>query len=406
MYLVTVQEAPNPSIDIEKSTNGVDADNPTGPVLPVGSTATFTYNVENTGNVPLDNVQVTDDRGVDVTAVETNGINDGDTNQNSILDPGETWQYTGSTTVTPGQYTNMGMVTADDPDDHQVTDNDPSNHFGEVAPAIDIEKSTNGEDADDPTGPEITVGETANFEYVVTNPGDTALADVTVTDDQGVTVTPTESGGGFNVGDTDNDGLLDPGETWRYTGSTVVTEGQYANIGEVTGNPVAEDGTPLTNPDGSDIPNVEAEDPSHHIGISEPTPNIIDGSSGMDMITGTPERDIITGFEGMDMITGGGGNDDFVYTSTWDQLDYIQDFQTGSDRLVFTDLLQNGTDFSGGDPIAQGYLIPTEYGPYGTLIQVDPDGSAGAGFAENMVFLTGVSSSNGNAFNPTTDLLI
>ncbi|NEP42662.1 MAG: type I secretion C-terminal target domain-containing protein [Okeania sp. SIO2H7] len=137
-----------------------------------------------------------------------------------------------------------------------------------------------------------------------------------------------------------------------------------------------------------------------------PEPNIINGTSGMDMITGTSERDIITGFEGMDMITGGGGNDDFVYTSTWDQLDYIQDFQTGSDRLVFTDLLQNGTDFYGGDPVAQGYLIPTEYGPYGTLIQVDPDGSAGPGFAENMVFLTGVSSSNGNAFNPTTDLLI
>ncbi|NEP86372.1 MAG: hypothetical protein F6K18_05795 [Okeania sp. SIO2C2] len=402
----------NPSIDIEKSTNGVDADTPTGPVVPVGSTATFTYSVENTGNVPLDNVQVTDDQGVDVTAVETNGFNDGDTNQNNILDPDEIWQYTGSTTVTPGQYTNIGTVTADDPDDNQVTDNDPSNHFGEAAPAIDIEKSTNDVDADTPTGPEIEVGDTANFEYVVTNPGNTALADVTVTDDQGVTVTPTESGG-FNVGDTDNDGLLDPGETWRYTGSTTVTEGQYTNIGTVTGNPVDENGDPLTNPDGSDLPNVEAEDPSNHIGISEPTPNIIDGTSGMDMITGTPERDIITGFEGMDMITGGGGNDDFVYKSFLDQTDYIMDFQTGSDQLDLSLLLANETNFftafpagNAQDAIDEGYVIVTDYGANGSLVQADPDGLAGPGFVENMAFLVGTSSANGNAFDPTTDLIV
>ncbi|WP_134239642.1 hypothetical protein, partial [Okeania hirsuta] len=37
-----------------------------------------------------------------------------------------------------------------------------------AAPDIDIEKSTNGEDADEATGPEIEVGGTANFEYVVT----------------------------------------------------------------------------------------------------------------------------------------------------------------------------------------------------------------------------------------------
>ncbi|NEQ75668.1 MAG: hypothetical protein F6K23_23050, partial [Okeania sp. SIO2C9] len=380
------------------------------------------------------------------------------------------------------------------------------------------------------TGPQIAVGDTANFEYVVTNTGDTALGNVTVTDDQGVEVT-------FQGGDTNNNNLLDTDETWTYTGSTTVTEGQYTNIGSVTGNPVDENGNPLTDIDGNDLPDVTDNDPSNHIGVvpasglgdfvfedtnangiqdsgeqgidgvevklladndndgeiddlvataitgddpntleieqgyyeftgltpgdykvmftqptgfdgvspfqegdnttvdsdagpglisdvvnlepgefdqtidagffnDAPEPNIIDGTSGMDMITGTPDRDIITGFEGMDMITGGGGNDDFVYTSTWDQLDYVQDFQTGSDRLVFTDLLQNGTDFSGGDPLAQGYLISTEYGPYGTLIQVDPDGSAGPGFAENMVFLTGVSSSNDNAFNPTTDLLI
>jgi len=41
----------NPSIDIEKATNGEDADNPTGPLIPVGDTVTWTYVVTNTGNV-------------------------------------------------------------------------------------------------------------------------------------------------------------------------------------------------------------------------------------------------------------------------------------------------------------------------------------------------------------------
>ncbi|MFW6195121.1 MAG: DUF7507 domain-containing protein, partial [Chloroflexota bacterium] len=55
-------------------------------------------------------------------------------------------------------------------------------------PAIDIEKATNGEDADEPTGPEIAVGDPVNWTYVVTNTGDVALTDVSVTDDQGVAV--------------------------------------------------------------------------------------------------------------------------------------------------------------------------------------------------------------------------
>ena len=46
----------NAAIAIVKSTNGQDANTTTGPVLAVGSTATFTYVVTNTGNVPLGSV--------------------------------------------------------------------------------------------------------------------------------------------------------------------------------------------------------------------------------------------------------------------------------------------------------------------------------------------------------------
>src|SRR6185295_15158593 len=55
-------ELPAPSIRIVKLTNGTDNDTPTGPVVLVGSTVTWTYNVTNTGNVTLTNVAVTDDK--------------------------------------------------------------------------------------------------------------------------------------------------------------------------------------------------------------------------------------------------------------------------------------------------------------------------------------------------------
>ena len=39
------------------------------------------------------------------------------------------------------------------------------------------------DDADEPTGPIILIGDQAVFTYVVTNPGDVQLANVVVTDD-------------------------------------------------------------------------------------------------------------------------------------------------------------------------------------------------------------------------------
>jgi len=45
-----------PGIEIEKATNGQDADSPPGPYIPVGDSVTWTYVVTNTGNVTLNKV--------------------------------------------------------------------------------------------------------------------------------------------------------------------------------------------------------------------------------------------------------------------------------------------------------------------------------------------------------------
>lgn len=113
---------PTLGISIEKATNGEDADTPPGPTLPVGSTANFTYVVRNTGNIPLTNVTVTDDKGVIVTCPSGNPI--------PILRRGRSETCTGSTTVSPGQYTNRGSATGTAPDGSLYSDSDPSNHLG------------------------------------------------------------------------------------------------------------------------------------------------------------------------------------------------------------------------------------------------------------------------------------
>ncbi|NER29579.1 MAG: hypothetical protein F6J89_18640, partial [Symploca sp. SIO1C4] len=81
---------PNPSIDIEKFTNGVDADTPEeAPEIAVGDTVTWTYEVTNTGNVSFDasEIVVTDN----IEGTITNIINQGD--GDNILAAGETWVY-------------------------------------------------------------------------------------------------------------------------------------------------------------------------------------------------------------------------------------------------------------------------------------------------------------------------
>ena len=79
-----------PDIDIEKFTNGVDADTPDAAAeIIVGDTVTWTYEVTNTGDVPFDEseILVTDDQEGTITDIIDQA--DGD----NTLAPGETWIY-------------------------------------------------------------------------------------------------------------------------------------------------------------------------------------------------------------------------------------------------------------------------------------------------------------------------
>jgi hypothetical protein len=234
-------------IHIEKSTNGEDADSPTGPYIPVGGVVNWTYNVTNCGSVNLTSIVVTDDNGTpgnlgdDFNPVRISG-DDGD----NVLETTEAWIYQATGTAAAGQYANNSTVTGTLPVGANVSDDDPSHYFG-LGPAIDIEKHTNGEDADSPTGPYIGVNSSVSWTYIVTNTGAVNLTGIVVTDDH-LGVTPV-----YLSGD-DGDGVLNPSEIWIYQAFGVAQAGQYANVGTVNG-------TPPVGPDVSD------SDPSHYYNL-------------------------------------------------------------------------------------------------------------------------------------------
>ena len=114
----------------------------------------------------------------------------------------------------------------------------------------------------------------------------------------------------------------------------------------------------------------------------------IDGSSGRDTLTGTPGDDVISGGDGADTLTGGSGADTFVYRSLREAGDTITDFTPGTDRIDLTALLAS-INYLGSSPFGGGYvkLVATAAG---TSVQIDSDGSAGAGAARPLVLLKNV----------------
>lgn len=123
-----------PGIDIEKSTNGADADSAPGPKVEVGDPVAWEYRVRNIGTIGLTGVLVTDDQGV---AVDCAG--------QATLAAGASMTCTGSGAATLGQYANLGMVTANwasATTTGTVTDSDASHYLGVLPDEEGDEKIT------------------------------------------------------------------------------------------------------------------------------------------------------------------------------------------------------------------------------------------------------------------------
>jgi streptogramin lyase len=99
--------APAPNIDLEKYTNGQDADQAPGPSIVLGQPVTWTYRVENTGNVELTGVKVVDDNGTPGDDADDYTCTTGNLAAGAV---DETCEQSGTASL--GQYANQATATA------------------------------------------------------------------------------------------------------------------------------------------------------------------------------------------------------------------------------------------------------------------------------------------------------
>jgi len=221
--------APPPPVVVEPTiTPLINVTKTASPLALTGSgLVTFTFAVTNPGVVALNSVRVTDDKVSPVSYVS------GDVNADSLLQPGETWIFTGTSTLS-ATTTNIATATGS------------ANNITATATAVATVIVTPIVIAPPPPvvveptiTPLINVTKTASplaltgsglvtFTFAVTNPGVVALNSVNVTDDK---VSPVS----YVSGDVNADSLLQPGETWIFTGTSTLSE-TTTNIATATGS--------------------------------------------------------------------------------------------------------------------------------------------------------------------------
>ncbi|WPR77747.1 gliding motility-associated C-terminal domain-containing protein [Algoriphagus sp. NG3] len=269
---VTVEtEEADPALSIVKATSF------TGEAA-VGDVIDYTFTVENTGNITIDNITV-EDPLLGGTVANTTGIWPA---TEGTLAPGETVTLTGSYTVTEadvlnGEVVNTATVTGDDPT-NPVDPSDPDGpknplpeepsdpvtvETEEADPALSIVKSTDFIGA-------AAVGDVIGYTFTVTNDGNVTIENITVED-------PLLGGTVDNTTGTwpATEGTLAPGETVTLTGSYTVTEadvlnGEVVNTATVTGDDPTNPGTPLT-PEPSDPVTVDTEEADPALSIVKST---------------------------------------------------------------------------------------------------------------------------------------
>ncbi|MDO6590181.1 MULTISPECIES: DUF7507 domain-containing protein [Rhodobacterales] len=256
-----------PGIEIEKLVSE-DTD------VTVGTELTYTYNVENTGNVTLENVTL-DDQHASATGTSALTIAP-NAGVIATLAPDEIVTLTATYIVTQEDIdagtdlTNVVTVTTESPDgttpptdsDNAVVD------LADSAPGIEAIKTVQSQ-----TG--SAEGDQIVFEIVVANTGNVTLDAVTLTDTlrraDGTPITPVPAPVWDTVDDGDA-GVLDVGEDWVYTVTYALTQDDI-DAGGITNSVLVEadspDDTSVT--DVSDNGTGDGDDPTPVLIPAEPS---------------------------------------------------------------------------------------------------------------------------------------
>ncbi len=183
----------NPAITIDKTANAS--------VVNYGESVRYNYNVANTGNVPLSNVTVSDDKCSPIYCPKTN------------LNVGESIICTCVANLTQNT-TNVATVTGITTNAEIVSANDTATVIVIINPAITIDKTANAS--------VVNYGESVRYNYNVANTGNVPLSNVTVSDDKCAHVYCPKN-------------ILSAGESMTCNCTVVLTQ-TTTNIANVTGN--------------------------------------------------------------------------------------------------------------------------------------------------------------------------
>ena len=272
-----------------------DADLSPGMTVLAGTEIWWSYLVTTEDAGGLTDVVVVDNAGSNGNGddfkaepvADDDGVNVGDVDRDGVLDAGETWRFVSpadeTIKATSGTYAGVATVegsgsalidaSGQSIAGDRVSASDSSHHNAGRA-GIGLESYLVGtqvetpQDADDAPGPAFTTGVEVGWRYVVTNPGTMALDSVSVVSDNG---TPTDTSddivmsGRPTTGDGNNNGRLDPGESWVYGRSaTPDTVGETLELARVSGVavvPIVVGSQPVPRPTASDATNFTIEEP-------------------------------------------------------------------------------------------------------------------------------------------------
>ena len=206
--LVTFQtDEEKPELTVTKTGNTQVAATPDDAVkVAAGADVAFEYTVENTGNVPLTGVTVSDDKIATLTPPA--GFD-------GTLAPKAKAVFTATGPVAAGSYTNTVTATSTE----GASDTDVWNGFGQSFELSLVKMGNGAVAATAANALRVPADSTVDFSYEVTNSGNSPLSGVSVSDDKIAGLTPPD---GF-------DGTLDPRETAIFTASGPVAAGAYTN---------------------------------------------------------------------------------------------------------------------------------------------------------------------------------
>ena len=231
---------------------------PGGTADAAGEVISYTITFANTGSTALTGVTVSDPSVSNLAPVLSGAFNVGDTNMDGQLSAGETWQYTASHTVTQDEINSNGSggiivntVTADTNETTPVS----------ASAAVTVERNasvTLTKTAD--VSSVDAAGDVITYTINVANTGNATIDNPVVTDTDvtiiseifdigapvpGAGLLAGELNGDYNVGDTNQNGFEDPGETFVFhnVGDTnhndIEDPGEtfeYTNIGDTNQN--------------------------------------------------------------------------------------------------------------------------------------------------------------------------